>query len=685
MTTYEAVPNTDGQILIPIRKKQPVRPQNNSPRTLPPSQRPSGKRIPVRRFGAPLRPRSPPFQRPVYKSKIRTPEALRRGQSQKSKYNSNRRLEAREFANGRLRAISSSTHYLKDSNTRTLSSHASNQSIRAGGSKFLRRKETPLIKSRDNKHANVMSLSYIMDQRPSAQESPSASDEIEESVIDVTAYSQSEEECESEDEGREETSPLTRNIPYSRHIPCFSNFLHHIPNQTNVASLQNSLLNTPMKLEEIKQAVRSFEYIGDKETSGTMQFRARRKLPEIEGRGAAYLQYHPNYMASSPLTFSRSISRTTASPDLSTLEHTAITTLASLNGFFDSKSLYPSATMISGPNPNSPAPINESDQTYSLSLKRPSSHISSHIPTESQQSTLPALLATTELDPSTKRIRISSILDPTPPLDFTSPNLQSQSFGSLCSDTSFPHDSPKFDSDLENNNSMPSQYSEAYPSPPKSASLPSSSVPLRTSLRPFDPRNTNPKSSLPKGSTNLQSHLDSFSDRAYRSPAPSSPSFPEHKVQTPALTETASRSLVPMITDKRKPNPTPQSQLLFFNHQAYSPLPARSPSIIRSSSPPLSSSPSSTSTSPSSAPKSNSNSLPRKNFAYRAWKLRPSRSVLTNLSDPNFPQYLVVIRNEERSKSTPSLGALDKNGNASKWWSILAGKEGLDEIRKIFE
>ncbi|KAK6611080.1 hypothetical protein H4I96_02678 [Botrytis cinerea] len=675
MTTYEAVPNTDGQILIPIRKKKPVLPQNDSPRAIPSSQRPPGKRMPVRRFGAQPRPPSPPFQRPVYKSRNRTPKALRPGKSQPSRYNLNKRLEAREFANRGLRAIDSSTRYLKDSKTSTLSSHASNQSIIADGSKFLRRKENPLMKSKGKNQANVMSLSYIMDQLPSAQDFLSASDEIEESDIDLTASSRSEEEDESEDEGREEISPLIGNIPYSHGIPNVSNYRRHILNQTNVASLQDSLLNTPVKVEDIEQAVKTFDFVGGKRTPGTMLSRARRKLPAIERRGPAYLQYHPNYMALSPSTLPPPIPRTTASPDLSTLEHTAITTLASLNRFYDSKSLYPSATMISGSNPNSPAPANESDQTHSLSLKRPSSHISTHIPTEAHQSTLHALLATTELDPSTKRIRISSILDPTPPPEFTSPNPQNQFFGSLCSETSSPRDSPKFASDLENNNSMPSQYSDAYPSPPKSASLPSSSVPLRTSPRPFDPRDTSPNRSLPMASTNLQSHLDSFSDRAYSSPASPRPLFPEHRFQTPALTETASKSLIPMITDNRKPNPPPQPQLLLFNNQAYSPLPARSPSTICSSSSPLSSSPT----------KSNSNSLPRKHFAYRAWKLRSSRSILTNLSGPNIPQYLVVIRNDDRSKSTPNPGILNTSSNTSKWWSILAGKEGLDEIRKIFE
>ncbi|TGO26858.1 hypothetical protein BPAE_0052g00490 [Botrytis paeoniae] len=652
-----------------MRKKQLVLPQPNIPGTVPPSQGPPGKRIPIRRFGARPRPQSPPFHRPVYRSRIRTPEVLRPGQSQTSKYHSNKTLEAQKLVNRRVGAINSSTQYLQNPNTGTLGSHASNQSIIANGSKFVRAKENSLIKTKDE-HANIMSLSYIMEQRPSAQEVPSASDEIER-VIESTVSSQGEEEYESENEGQEEMPLMIRNDSYSRDIPNISNSRHHILNRTNVAALQDSLLNKPVKLEDIEQAVRSFEFGSDTGTSGTIQFRAGHKLPPIKERGAGYSRYHPNYMSSSPLTLPQSIPMTPASPNLSTLEHMAITTLASLNRFFDSKKLYLCAT-TSAPNPDSPASTNESDQTHSHSLKRLSSHISTHIPTEIHQSTLPTSPEMTELDPSKKRICISSILNPTStPSASTSPTPQNQTTGSLRSDTSFTHDLSKLASDFENDTLMLSLPSDAYPSPPKSASL-SSSVSLTTSPRPLVPRDTS--ISLAKRSTDPQSHLDSSSDRAYRSPAPSPSSLPQSRDYTPALTGTASRSLVPMSTDIRKPNPLPQSQLLFFGHQAYSPLPARASPVTRSSSSPLSS--------PSTKP--DSKSLPRKNFACRAWKLRPSRSILTGLSSSNAPQYLVVIRNDDRSKSTPSSGASDENGNTSKWWSVLAGKEGLDEIRKIF-
>ncbi|TGO09256.1 hypothetical protein BTUL_0173g00040 [Botrytis tulipae] len=681
MTTYEAVPNTDGQILIPVRKKQPVLSQPNIPRIIPPSQRPQGETIPTGRVGARSRPQSPPFQRPVYRSRIRTPGALRPEQRQISKYNSSKRLEARKSVNRRVGACNSSTRHLQDSNTGTLGSHASNQSIILNSSNFVRPKEDPLIQSKDDKHANIMSLSYIMEQRPSEKKFQSASEGIEERVVDLTAPSQSEEEYESEDENQEEMSPMIRNNSYSRGIPNISNSRHHILNETNVFSLQNSLLNTPVKLEDIEQAVRSFEFGGDTGRSGTTQFRAGRRLPPIEERGAGYSQYHPNYMVSSPLTLSRSIPRTTASPDLSTLEHTAITTLASLNRFFDSKKVYPSAT-TSAPNPDSPVPTSESDRTHSPSLKRLSSHISTHIPTEIDQSTLPTSPEMTEVDSSKKRIRISSILNPTStPSASILPTPQNQSTGSLRRETPFTHDLNKLASDFENDTLMPSLPSDAYPSPPKSASLPSS-VPHTTSLRPFFPRDTS--ISLSKQSTDPQSYFDSSSGRAYRSPAPSPPSLPQLRVHTPALTRIAPRSLVPMSTDIRQPTPLPQSPLLFFGHQAYSPLPARSSPITRSSSPPLSSSP--PSKSPPLSTHHDSNSLPRKNFAYRAWKMRPSSSILTGLSDSTPPQYLVVIRNDDRSKTIPSSGTLNTNGNTGgKWWSVLAGKEGLDEIRKIFE
>ncbi|KAF7864151.1 uncharacterized protein EAF02_010119 [Botrytis sinoallii] len=682
MTTYEAVPNTDGQILIPVRKKQPVLPQPNIPRTNPPSQRPQGKRISIRRFGNQARPQSPPFQRPVYRSRIRTPGALRPEQSQTSKHNASKGLEVRKSVNRRVEAFDCSDRHLQDSNTGTLGSHASNQSIMVNGSNSVRPKEDPLIRAKNDKHANIMSLSYIMEQQPSAQKFQSASDEIEERVIDLTASSQSEEEYESEDEGQEEMSPLIRNNSYNHGIPNIAKSRHYILNQTNAASLQDSLLNTPVKVEDIEQAVRSFGFGGDTGRSSTTQFRAGHRLPPIKERGAGYSQYHPNYMASSPLTLPRPIPRTTAPPDLSTLEHTAITTLASLNRFFDSKKLYSSAT-TSTPNPYSPAPTNESDQTHSHSLKRPSSHISTHFPTEIHQSTLPASPEMTGLDPTKKRIRISSILNPTsPPPASTSSTSQNQYTGSRRGDTSFTRDLSELASDFENDTLMPSLPSDAYPSPPKSASL-SSSIPPTTNPRPLVPRDTSPNILLPKKFTDPQSHLDSSSDRAYRSPAPSPPSLPQSEIHTPALTGSAPRSLDPMSTDIRKPNPTPQSQLLFFGHQAYSPLPARASPITRSSSPPCSSSPSSTS--PSASTKPDSKSLPRKNFAYRAWKMRPSRSIVTGLSDSNPPQYLVVIRNDDRSKTIPSSDALDTNGNTGKWWSVLAVKEGLDDIRKIFE
>ncbi|KAF7907265.1 uncharacterized protein EAF01_004852 [Botrytis porri] len=670
MTTYEAVPNTDGQILIPIRKKQPVLPQPNIPRTVPPSQRLSGRKIPTRKFGAQPRPQSSPFYKPVYRSRIRTPEALRPGPSQSSGFKSSKTLEDGKSANIRVRAIDSSTQYLQASNTGTLGSHASNQRIIANDSKLVRPKETPSIKAKDNEHANIMSLSYIMEQRPSAQKFSSAFDETEEGVIDLTASYQSEEEFEPEDQGQEEMPLSIRNNSYNRDIPNFLKSRHHIRNQINVPSLQDSLLNTPVKLEDIEQAVRSFDFGGDTGTSGTIEFRAGRKLPPIKERGARYSQCHPNYMASLPSTLARSIPRNTALPDLSTLKHTAITTLASLNRFFDEKKLYPSAT-TSALKPDSPAPTDESARSYSPSLKRSSSHISTHIPEEIHQSTSPASLAMAELDPSKKRIRINSILNPTSsPTASISLTPQIQSTGPLPGDTFSTHDLRKLASDFENDTIMPSPPSDAYPSPPKSASL-SSSIPLTTSPRPLAPQDTSPSISLPKRFTDSQPHLDSSSDRAYRSPAPSPPSLPQSREHGSALFETRPRSANPTIADTRKSNPTPQSQLLFFGHQAYSPLPTQSASTTRSSSP--------------SSTNSNSKSLPRKNFAYRAWKMRPSRSIITDVSSSNAPQYLVVIRNDDRSKSIPSSGASDENDNTGKWWSVLAGKEGLDEIRKIFE
>ncbi|RAL67450.1 hypothetical protein DID88_008205 [Monilinia fructigena] len=75
MITYEAVPNTDGQILIPVSNKLPTIPKAEFSCTVPP---PRGA-IPVSRSGALSRPTLSPVHGPISRSDIPRPALCDQG------------------------------------------------------------------------------------------------------------------------------------------------------------------------------------------------------------------------------------------------------------------------------------------------------------------------------------------------------------------------------------------------------------------------------------------------------------------------------------------------------------------------------------------------------------------------------------------------------------------------------
>ncbi|KAF7864537.1 hypothetical protein EAF04_006669 [Stromatinia cepivora] len=631
MTTYEAVPNTDGQILIPVSKKPPIVPQPKFSRTIP--RRPPASGIPAPKFRGQTRPRSPPIHRPVRRSGI---------QSRTSNNNFRERLELREAAARRRRAANPPTRRVQAPN-----SHVLNHRVIGSRPESVAAKEETQVKEEDQENIDKMSLSYIMGNQLGAHQLRPIPERNEKNVIDLTASFERDEE-KSEDGGEEEEMPLVdRNGVHTR----YSSFstdnrlnIHNNPkaksrltNPGITASLQDSVLNMPVKLEGVEQR-RNFGSDENAETADIAQSRAKRRLPPISASGATHYQSHPDTKASSLFTSPYSTPRSTSPSNLNTLEHAAVTTLASLNRTLDSSNLNSSTCYRSGLNPNLSWSSNESPQ--SPSLKRPSFLVSTPTPTPKQvpESKLPVSTPKTGLEPATKRLRISSLLNPpSSPLTFATPTPLTPSTNILRTETPIRHPN-KHANDSEDDTLTPPPPSSAYPSPPASPPLLSTpSVPLKTIPRPLVPR----------------------------TPLPN--------IQPPT------------------PSTIPQSHLLFFNNQAYSPLPPPSSSLPRSSSAP----PAPTCTflskskSTSSLPTPHSNPLTHKNFTYRAWKLRPSRSILNNPPPSHAPQYLIVIRNDDRSKATRTQDSSSSNinivGNPGKWWSVLSGRKEMEEIRKIFE
>ncbi|KAJ8068781.1 hypothetical protein OCU04_002477 [Sclerotinia nivalis] len=654
MTTYEAVPNTDGQILIPVGKKPPVVPQRKFSRTVPPPRRPPASGISVRKSGAQARPRSPPIHRPVRRSGIRL-EASRTQQSRASNNNLRERLGLRKAAARRWQAVNPPT-----SSAQALSSHALNHRFTGSRPESVITKDEIPVKIEDQVNADKMSLSYIMGNQLGAHKLRPISERKEKNVIDLSVSFESDEE-KSEDEDEDEEMPLVHgNVVHTRYPSFFTDNRSNILNNPNAkyrlanpgitTSLRDSLLNTPRKLEGVEQG-RNSEFGESAGTAEIAQFRADRRLPPISASSAAYYQSQKNIKVSSPITPTHPTPTSTKSSNLNTLEHAAVTTLASLNRTSDLNKFNSSTSYRSGLNLNLSSSSNGSPRA--LSLKRPSSLISTPTPTPKQlpESKLPVSLPITGLEPATKRLRISSLLNPpSSPLISASPTSPTKFTSIFRAETPIRHPDG-LTSDSDDDTLTPPPPSSAYPSPPASPShslppppallLSTAPVPLRTIPRPLIPRTPLPNIQPPNPSINPQSHI------------------------------------------------------LFFNNQVYSPLPSPSSSLPRSSSaPPLptptpTSTCTSTSTSPFSPPTPHPRPLTHKNFTYRAWKLRPSRSTLTNPPPSHAQQYLIVIRHDDCSKTTRTQDSSSSNtdtaGNMGKWWSVLNGRKDMEEIRKIFE
>ncbi|QSZ35468.1 hypothetical protein DSL72_008338 [Monilinia vaccinii-corymbosi] len=381
-------------------------------------------------------------------------------------------------------------------------------------------------------------------------------------------------------------------------------------------------------IPDVEKVVGNFEFGQSMGATDMLSFRAGRTLPPLPTGGAGYRRNHPHMMASSPFATPRCVPKV-ASLSLSNLEHAAVTTLASLNHRLDSNKSNSPSTFAPIHNPKTPAPTHQSLETSTR--KRLSCLISTPTPVPNFKS---PVSSKSELEPATKRICMESLLRPTPnpssstPRPASTPALitpRTQTIGLLM--TQGPsHHKENLASDDNHGPSTPAPPSDVYPSPPVSPSYESS--PTRSIPIPLVPR----------------------------TPLPSRP--------TPA--------------------PEPQAQLLFFDHEAYSPLPLPSEPLPRSSSAPPISSRSSLSLSPSP----HSRLLPRKNFACRVWKLHSPRSTINGAStlDPsNPPEYLVLIRSDDHSNPRQSSTSSTSDAGMGRWCGVMNGRDDMDEIRKLFQ
>ncbi|APA07755.1 predicted protein [Sclerotinia sclerotiorum 1980 UF-70] len=636
MTTYEAVPNTDGQILIPVGKKLAVAPQHKFPRTLPPPRRPPASGVPASKYRVQARPQSPPTHSPVRRSAIRSAsqqEASRPQQSQASKNNLRKRLELRQAASSQWTAVNSSTGDAQATNSDPLN-HRFKGSI---PEPVITKDEIP-IKTNDQVNADRMNLSYIMKNQLDVHTLRPIRGGKEKNVIDVIVSLESDED-NYEDEDKDEEMPLVhRNDVHTRYpsfpthnrlnTQSYPNAKYLLNNPDITASLQESVLNSPMEFEDIERG-RNLEFDESAGVAKIAPSRADCRLPHISTIGATHSQSHLNMKAPSPSTSPHINQSSTNTSKLNTLGHAAITTLACLKSTLDSDNLNSSTTYSSSLSPNKSWPSKENLQTSNL--KRPSTFISTPIRKSNQlpESISRASLPSTGLEPATKRLRISSLLNPASShVSPASATPQNQITNIIHTKTPI-HRPNKLANDSGNDKLITPPSSSTYPSPPIS---------------------------------------------------------PSYVLPQPPLSST------PSI------NPQSQFHLLFFNNEAYSPLPPASPlslSLPRSSSAPLI--PTSTSTSQSYSPSppppspTHRHSTTHKNLTYRAWKLRPSssHSTLTNPSPSHTPQYLILIRQDDHSKTPHTHNSNSSNTdtaeNMGKWWTILNGREEMEEIRKIFE
>ncbi|CAD6440042.1 46077b74-57b8-4681-8d19-19030021a3c8 [Sclerotinia trifoliorum] len=500
MTTYEAVPNTDGQILIPVGKKPAVAPQ------------------PALKSRVQARPQSPPIHRPVRRSAIRSaiqPEAARVQQSRASNNYLRKRLELREAAARQWIAVNSSA-----GGAQATSSNSLNHRFTGSKPESVIKKDEIPLKIEDQVNTNRMSLSYIMGNQLGAHKLRHIPEGEEENIIDLTVSVGSNEK-NSGDKNEDEEMPLvhrsdvhTRYSSVSTHnrsnTHSYPNFKYRLNNPDITASLQDSVLNMPVKLDGVERG-RNSEFAESARTAKMAPFRADCRLPPIPASNAIHYQCHPGIRAPSPFTTIHPSSRSTSSSDLKSLEHAAVTTLASLNRTFSSN-LNSSTAYNSDLSPHQSWSSEGSLKTPNL--KRPSSSISTPTPTSNQfhESKSRASPPATGLEPATKRLQISSLLNPA----FSHLSRDStpliQPTHILHTETLIQH--PNRLASDSGNDKLTSRPSSSFPSPPVILLPPPPPPPL---IQPFPPDPFHSTSKHPTSNT------------IYR------PTIPPHLLQQPSL------------------------------------------------------------------------------------------------------------------------------------------------------
>lgn len=446
-------------------------------------------------------------------------------------------------------------------------------------------------------------------------------------VIDLTISSESEilNGYEGEDEEEDTLSVrkkdsrvgVVRYPPFSANNPTANSGISNNVSATRYNTrqditilIQDSLLNTP-----VDQVLNNFKFGESTETLSMAAFRASCTLPPTPTRNVPCHQSRSGIMSLSPFIPIHSTPHATVSTDLSTLEHTAVATLANLNHVLDPSS---NRTSTLTPINNSDLPASTHQSLGTSTRKRSLSGISTSTMTLTQLSKLRAS-PDTGLERLSERICIGTFLNPGSPTVALPDPVPSPLIPCVEPANPTSHNQENLTNDVVQNATMPPVPSDVYPSPPISPSDDSTSMKLV------------PKPLVP------------------RTPLPS----------------------------ERPSTQNPQANLLVFANQVYLPLPHISFPVVRASSAPPVFSVSSLSTSPHQRP------LSREDFAYRAWVLRSSRSIINSSASPNASQYLVLIRNGNSSNSSHNLATSSTTEeNNNKWWGIVKGKEDMEKIRK---
>ncbi|KAI9646532.1 hypothetical protein NHQ30_004525 [Ciborinia camelliae] len=767
---YDVVPDTDGQIVYPaglpppaLKTKPPPRTPGKSsakssgkssgkssekssgrPRGRPPgvSHRPQSPpvRLPP---GASRRPQSPSVHQPITGIVIPEPGPVRPEQNRMPNNNLDVRRH-QEAAARRWHPVNPHAHHFQ-----TPISHALNQrTIGSRPESIVSNRKTPAKAIEKSDIHNKMSLSYIMLPQPSAQMLPPIAEVKEQKTIDLTLSSEGEDEYhseydesefEDEEADEEEQIPVVHSHardfrhPYfsannRRNIPVVPNAInteHHIVNPGIPASLRNSMLGAPVNREGVEQVGNNFEFGGNTEMAGSVQFRAGRTFQPMLARSADYYQNHSNTMASSPFAsvYSAPFSY------LSNLEQAAVSTLASLK-----KSNSDPASQ-SNFNPNTLAPLPQNDGLPTR--KRPSSLISTSMPTPTQiprprSSLSPEIKIepgseTLHLEPETKRMCMSYFMNP----DLSSSSIPFPPASSVAITPLTPQAQPTKPSGIQATTSYPLipqaqptkpsgiQATTSYPlipqaQPTKPSGIQATAIhPLIPQAQPTKSSGTQTTASYPPtpqahstrtfGTQTTISDLTNYasdSDDSTLTPPPPSPAYPSPPASPPLSPISIPKRSIPRPVVPRtplprtplprnplpsrptNPAPNPQSNLLFFREQRYPRLLPYS-RLSRSSVPRPSQAPP---TSSPLSPSGDSQTLPRPNFRYRAWKLRPAPVIPGGIPPSPSPnsQYLVVIRNDDNSNYTQDTATSSTDANMEQWWSVINGNEDMQDIQKLF-